>query len=63
MTIGKSPACARDLVDPEFEHQRHAEVMHRHPDHVLVRPIKFVSSTSEIASSSFCCGVRASSGV
>src|SRR5579872_74298 len=62
--IGKSPAHARDLVDPELQNRGHTEIMHRHaPNTYSSACSSSASNVSESASNSFCCGVRASSGV
>ena len=41
LTVGKGPAHARNLVNPELENRRHAKVMHRHSDDVLIRLLQF----------------------
>jgi hypothetical protein len=39
--VGTGEAGARDLVDPEFEGRRDAEIVHRNAENVLIRCLQF----------------------
>ena len=41
LTVGKGPAHARNLVDPELEYRRDPKVMHRYADDVLISLFEF----------------------